>query len=119
MRLQAYPSPPLPSLPGALAICVLRLLENRQLSSLHPCLPLSMLELLISTPGHLLNRALFSAAREGAHTARAAPRGLGCFYPKMPGCQPRVLYKLPAQWTSRKASKGAWSTAGSRLCAHP
>lgn len=90
MRLQAYPSPPLRSLPGALAICALRLLENRQLSSLHPCLPLSMLELLISTPGHLLNRALFSAASEGA-IRQGQPQGdWAAFIPRCqdvsPGC---------------------------------
>lgn len=80
-----------------------------------PCLPLPMLGLLMPTPGHLLNRALFSAASEAC--GKGSP--MGCFYPRMPGCQLWVQYKLLTQWTSRKASKGAWSTAGSRLCARP
>lgn len=90
-RLQVYlSSSPLWSLPGSLAIRALGLLENRQLSSPHPCLPLSMPELLISTPGHLLNRALFSAASEGAIRRGQPHRGWAAFIPRCqdvsPGC---------------------------------
>jgi hypothetical protein len=57
--------------------------------------PVPMLGLLISTPWHLLNRALFSTVREGAIQQGQPPGGCAAFIPRCqnvrPGCSASSL----------------------------
>lgn len=75
-----------------------------------------MLELLLSTPGHLLNRALFSAAREAA-IRQGQPHGLLLSQDVRMSAPGGVQASSSREFSER--SKRAWSPAGSRLCARP